>query len=190
MRIPGNIDNGPRRGWLGFGGVLVHTGVCCATGWQGFDFFFFIVSRTCLQAFSPLQSACDHLWLCADMAVVSLSDFSPDPWSPPERGPDEPDWGKDALHPGVAVPARVWNHPFSCQVRTEVHFRHLDPSLTFIVVNASFLSSAGSRVGSARSWSASPTTVWSGWMPAPGMPSKPGASATWSSGMSTGRSRW
>lgn len=50
--------------------------------------------------------------------------------------------------------------------------------------------SAGSRVESGRSWSASLTTVWSGWMPALEMLSRPGASATWNSGTSTGRSRW
>lgn len=49
---------------------------------------------------------------------------------------------------------------------------------------------AGSRVESGRSWSASLTIVWSGWMPALETPSRPGASATWSSGMSTGRLKW
>lgn len=56
---------------------------------------------------------------CTDRSVVCCSDFSPDPWSPPERGPDESHRSKDALHPGLAVSARVWNHSFSCQVSEE-----------------------------------------------------------------------
>lgn len=55
-----------------------------------------------------------------------LSDFSPDPWSPPECGPDESHWSQDALHPGMAVPAWVWNHPFPRQVSfVTVFFLHI-----------------------------------------------------------------
>lgn len=49
-------------------------------------------------------------------APVYGSDFSPDPGSPPERGPDEPHRGQDALHPGVAVAAWVRNHSLPRQV--------------------------------------------------------------------------
>lgn len=54
----------------------------------------------------------------------------------------------------------------------------------------SFFHCVGFRVERKKSWSESPTIVWSGWMPTLEMPSRPGASATWSSGTSTGRSRW
>lgn len=49
--------------------------------------------------------------------ALSGADFRPDPGGSPERGPDESDRGQDALHPGVAVSARVWNHSFPGQVR-------------------------------------------------------------------------
>lgn len=47
----------------------------------------------------------------------SVADFCPDPGGSPERGPDESDRGQDALHPGVAVAARVRNHSLPGQVR-------------------------------------------------------------------------
>lgn len=55
-------------------------------------------------------------WVFLMGVIVCLSDFSPDPWSPPECGPDESHRSQDALHPGMAVPAWVWNHPFPRQV--------------------------------------------------------------------------
>lgn len=54
---------------------------------------------------------------CLLMFTYALSsDFRPYSGSSSECGADEPHWGQDALHTGMAVLARVWNHPFSCQV--------------------------------------------------------------------------
>ena len=47
----------------------------------------------------------NDLCVCVCVCVCVWSDLNPDPGGPPERGPDEPDRGQDALHPGVAVPA-------------------------------------------------------------------------------------
>lgn len=39
-----------------------------------------------------------------------------DPGGPPERRPDEPHRGKDALHPSLAVAARIRHHTLHRQV--------------------------------------------------------------------------
>lgn len=48
-------------------------------------------------------------WKCF---VHLFSDFCSYPRGPSECGPDEPHRGQDALHPGLAVAARVWDHSF------------------------------------------------------------------------------
>lgn len=118
-----------------------------------------------------------------------MTDFSPDSWSPPERGPDESHRGQDALHPGVAVLARIWNHSLPRKVwLTNSQWISWATAHTFFFLFS--LHCVDFRVERKKSWSESPTTVWSGWTPTLETPSRPGASATWSSGMSTGRSRW
>lgn len=89
-------------------------------------------------------------WLvqCTEMfwiICVRLPDFSPDPGGSPECGSDESDWSQDALHSGLAIPARVWNHPLPGQVSSFLFTWFL--LFTWLLLLVSCLVIFGSRFG-------------------------------------------
>lgn len=97
------VDLGASGGWsVVTGCICLQWEVCSCLSW--------------LKGWEHTEKSCVECVMFVMCTIVYLSDFSPDPWSPPECGPDESHRSQDALHPGVAVPAWVWNHSFPCQV--------------------------------------------------------------------------